>query len=132
MALKDDVVTAELANMQAAELAAKTASLGSVWDQAVASVPAGVPNGFTQEQMDAAVQAARDADAAILAEVQAKDAQALNEAMAAMQIKLDSVTAEKDAALAQDAIDKAAVVKLGESVASVQEALDKIKALILG
>lgn len=104
---KAEVVQAQMTAIQAAESAALQAGLEACYDQGVADagVPAPVAGAFTQGDIDAAVAAAK-----------AADAQAMSDAVAAVQAQLDAETAK-------DAADVAAL-------AAVQAKLDQIKALL--
>lgn len=113
---KEDVVSAAVASIQAAQVQALSNGLGFVFDQGVASVPA---SGLSQSDVDAAVAAAQATDAGTLAQAQS-DAQT---AVAAVQTALDAMTAKEQ-------LEESAVSNLQSSVAAVQAALDAIKALI--
>ena len=86
-----------------AGLSSIEAALSKVFDDGVASVGSG--GGFSQADIDAAVLAAKAADAVVLAE-----------AVAAVQVQLDAV-------LAEDVVEDA-------QMASLQAKLDAIKALL--
>lgn len=117
MGLKEDSVAARLLAMQAGELQAQTDALSGAFDDGVASM--GTGGGFTQADIDAAVQAA-----------QAIDAQALADAQAAAQAALDAVTAQLTDMTAKELNEEKVVTDLQTSVASVQAAFDAIKAVL--
>lgn len=102
---KAEVVQAQMIAIQAAESAALQAGLEACYDQGVADAGAPAPVGFTQADIDAAVVAAK-----------AADAEALSAAVAAVQSHLDDMTAKE---LASE-----------QSVAVLQAKLDQIKALL--
>lgn len=119
MGTKEDSVAARLTALQAAETQAQTEALGGAFDDGVASAPAGTGGGFTQADIDKAVQSAQAADAQALADAQAKAASDL----AVVQQQLVDMTAKE---LSEEAV----VTNLQQSVAAVQSSLDAIKALI--
>jgi len=106
---KSDVVSAQKAAVIAGQDAALQAGLEACYDQGVADagVPAPVAGTFTQADIDAAVASAK-----------AADAQAMSDAVAAVQAQLDAMTAKDNADMA--------------SAAALQSKLDQIKALIAG
>jgi hypothetical protein len=104
---KTDVVMAQKAAVLAAQDAALEAGLGACYDQGLAdagTVPAG---GFTQADIEAAVTAAK-----------AADAEAMRAAVSEIQTQLDTMTAKEQME--------------EQAVAVLQQKLDAIKALLAG
>lgn len=140
---KQEFIDQEVAKIQAAEVDAIKASLGSAVDFGLASAPV-VVGGITQEQLDAAVQAVKDGDAAKLAEVQAQvdaavaklaevqaaDAQALSDAMAKAAAAQADLQAQVDGLIVKEAKDAEINNNLKAGSASIKAALDALNALI--
>ncbi len=114
--MKQDVVDAGVAAVQAAEVAALKEQLGLAYDSGVSDAQGG---GLSQADVDAAVQAVKDADAAILEAAKA-DFQAQ---LSAVQQALSDMTAKEQ-------LEEAAVADVKAKIDSVQEAFDKIKAFL--
>lgn len=121
---KADVVAAQLALVQAAEVQALTDSLGACFDSGEAD---GNGPGFTQADIDAAVASAV---APLNAQV-AQDATDLAAAHADADAKLAALQASLDDMTAKDLVDASAVQGFNDKVAALQGALDAIKALLL-
>lgn len=101
---KEDVVQAGFAAIQAADEQVLKEELGKAYDAGLAEAPA--VGGFQQADIDAAVQAAKDADAQTLAGVQAQ---------------FDAMKVEHEALIAKEG-QEASVI------AGLQASLEKIKA----
>lgn len=102
---KADVVTAQLAAIQSGINGVLSDAVGAAYDQGMADAGAPATAGLTQADVDAAVAAAK-----------AADAQALKDAVAAVQVQLDAMTAKE--------------VSEESAVAALQAKLDQIKALL--
>ncbi len=114
--MKQDVVDAGVAAVQAAEVAALKEQLGLAYDSGVSDAQGG---GLSQADVDAAVQAVKDADAAILEAAKA-DFQAQ---LSAVQQALSDMTAKEQ-------LEEAAVADVKAKIDSVQEAFDKTGRII--
>ena len=115
---KADSVAAQVAAVQAGELAVLQAGLGACFDDGVASVPP-TTVGFTQADIDAAVKAAEAVDATALAEAHTK-----------AEGELSTLNTQLVAALAAKQVEDQIVSNLQMSVAAVQKSLDDIKSLV--
>ncbi len=123
---KADVVAAQLALVQAAEVQAVSDGLGNCYDQGALDQKAS-DGTFQQSDIDAAVKAAVDplnaqiaSDATILAAAQAKAVSDLG----LLQVSFDALNAKEQ-------LEENAVAGLQASIGQVQAALDAIKAIIL-
>lgn len=112
--MKEDVQAAGLEAIKQAVLDV----IGMAYDKGAAEAPA--PTGtLTQEQLDAAVAAAQDVDAKVLADAQA-----------AALASHDALQAALDAMTAKELVEEGAVADIATKIASVQAAFDKIKGLL--
>lgn len=116
---KTDVVAAGVSAFQAAETQMLTDQFSAFYDSVVADVGTGTGGGFTQADIDSAVQAAQAVDAQALADAQAQAATDL----AAVQQQLSDMTTKEQG-------EEQVVINLQQSVAAVQSSLDAIKSLI--
>jgi hypothetical protein len=115
---KSDVVQAQLAAIQQAQIDAIVAGLGAAYDAGMADVAPAQP-GFTQADLDKAVADAKAADAQVLADAQAK---AVAD-MAALQGQFDSLSSK-------EAGENKIIVGLQGSIATLQSSLQALAALI--
>lgn len=127
---KADVVSVQKQAVLDGQGAALEAGLGACYDAGLADAPPS--GGLTQADLDAAVAAAREEDAKVLADQKALDDAALAdehqrgaEALAALQVQLDAVSAAK-------AVEDGVIQGLQSSKDQIQAALDTLKSLILG
>ncbi len=99
---------------------------GQLFDKIMADEVSQQPviQGFTQDQMDAAV-------AAGVTTAQAADAVSLAQAQAQAQSALQVVQAALDSMTAKEQLEEQAVAGLQSSIGQVQSALDAIKAIII-
>lgn len=131
---KTDVVSAQLAVIQAAQVQAISDGLGACYDQG-ATDQKGIDGSFNQGDIDTAVaKALADAKVVsdkILADAQAVDAQALSDAQAKAASDLAVIQSSLDEMTKKEQLEEGVVSQLQSSVSAVQSSLDAIKALVL-
>lgn len=125
---RSEAVAKGLSDIQSGEAQVISDALGAAFD----ANQSGSGGGFSQADVDAAVQAAKDADAAALADSQAADAKAQADAVAAVQGQLDGVTQALADMTAKEQVEEAAVQGFQSKLADLQSALDVIKGLLAG
>jgi hypothetical protein len=122
---KADVVAAQLAVIQAAEVQAISEGLGACYDQGVADqVPSG---GASQADIDAAVKAATDP----LNEQVASLQQSLTDAQAKAASDLAGAQQALTDMTAKEQLEEQAVAALQSAITQVQTSLDAIKSIVL-
>lgn len=130
---KADVVAAGVAAIQQGEIQVYTDQLGGAYDMGFSDGQVGAsPGSFTQADIDAAVQSAKDADAQVLAQAQAADAQALIDAQAQAQQSLADIQAKLDSLTAKEAPEAALIASLQSAKDSLAQALAAITAALGG
>jgi hypothetical protein len=129
---KQDVVSAQLAAIQSAEVQAITDGLGACYDQGAVDQKAS-DGTLTQDDLDAAVKAATDPLNSQISALQTKDAADV-QALADAQAKAASDLAAAQQALsdmtAKEQVEEGLVSGLQSAISSLQGSLDAIKAAV--
>jgi hypothetical protein len=122
---KEDVVAVGLKAIQDGEVQVYTDALGGAYDggfaDGVASVPV-APSGFTQGDIDAAVQAKVDADAVVLAQAQADDKKAFDDAQAVSAQAVADLEAKFDALVLKEGQEAGVIAGLQDSLQKIKDA----------
>ncbi len=126
MSQRDDVVAAGVAAVQAGEVAVLSAELGKAFDSGEAI---GTGPGFTQADIDAAVQAKVDADALVLAQSQADDKAAFDAAKEVADLALAELQKKFDDLSLKEGSEASVIAGLQSSKAQIEAALAALAGL---
>ena len=129
---KADVISAAIAAVQAAELAALTEQMGKVWDESALEQHT-ADGTLTPADIDTAVKKAladqKVIDDKALSDSQAADAASLTEAVKVVQDKMDALTKTHAELVAKESTEAGVIDGLKGSVVSLQTVLDTLKGL---
>lgn len=130
---KADVVAAGLAAIQSGVTQVYSDQLGLAYDggfkDGVASVPVSTGGGFQQSDIDAAVKAAKDADALALSASQAADAQAFSDAKAASDSAIAALQSKFDDLAKKEGSEASVIAGLQGSLQAIKDAEAALQSL---
>lgn len=124
---KEDVVAAGVKAIQDGEVQVLTDTLGSVFDQGLASAPVGGGDPtkiFSQEELDQKV-------AEVLAADELLDQEALAAAQAAAQVQIDALSVALQEMTDKYGAEHEALQGFKDKITDLQTALDLLKSLIV-